>query len=546
MTTAASARWLLEQEARALLTRLGRIRPFALQETMVPAAALTPTAQLAIERFLIGGRYAVRNEVLAYLRWLRGPGRNAPPEELQRRFTVVRMRFNATLSQFDVFSELITQRSETENGVWLAGLDVLAGDALTLAGGYFEPPQAVCYLARGPGAAIRRARTRVPGGGSNPVAIVRVPRERMVGHGIASSLVHECGHQAAALLDLVPSLRTLVHARALRGTRREQLAWGYWERWISEIVADFWSVGKLGISSTLGLMGVVSLPAWFVFRANEDDPHPMPWVRVKLSCAVGEAIFRHPQWRELSAIWDALYPPTSPDAERRALIAALEDTMPAFVDLLVGHRPASLHGRSLLEIMPVAERHPALLAARYRRWRRARRELREAPPTLALAVLGQARYLGALEPEAEGRLVGSLLTYWALRSTFTTSASSAAPTTPTIRDGRTVARGLRRATVAEDEGESRCRQHELLNTPKPPNRSSSSTHRRSSRAGSSGSRRRTSRRRRPTRPSVRRTGSTGASPIRIGRRTSDGSTSTTRSRGSRTGTRPRRTSDRRT
>jgi hypothetical protein len=448
MNTAASARWLLEQEARALLTRLGRVRPFALQETMLPAATLTPAAQLAIEQFLIGGRFSLRREVMAYLRWLRGAGGSAPPETQQRRFTVVRMRFNTTLSQFDLFSEVITQRSESENGVWLSGLDVLAADALTLPGSYFEPPQVVCYLARGPGAAIRRARTRLPGGGSNPVAVIRVPRERMVGHGIASSLVHECGHQAAALLDLVPSLRPLVHARSLRGSHSSQLAWGFWERWISEIVADFWSVGKLGVSSTLGLMGVVSLPAWFVFRANEDDPHPMPWVRVKLSCAVGDALYPHPQWRELSSVWSALYPPTSPDSQRRSLIAALEGTMPSFVDLLVGHRPTSLHGHSLREVMPAQERRPELLSSRYRRWRRAKEELREAPPTLALAALGQARSIGALQPEAEGRIVASLLTYWALRSTLTTSASIAAPTPRISRDDRSALRGRRRTAVA--------------------------------------------------------------------------------------------------
>ena len=61
----AIARWALEQEARALLTRLGRIRPFALQETMLPAAALSPPAQIAIERFLIGNRYQLRQEVIA-------------------------------------------------------------------------------------------------------------------------------------------------------------------------------------------------------------------------------------------------------------------------------------------------------------------------------------------------------------------------------------------------------------------------------------------------------------------------------------------------
>jgi hypothetical protein len=46
------------------------------------------------------------------------------------------------------------------------------------------------------------------------------------------------------------------------------MAWSFWEPWISEIVTDFWSVSKLGISSTLALIGVVSLPTWFVFRVT--------------------------------------------------------------------------------------------------------------------------------------------------------------------------------------------------------------------------------------------------------------------------------------
>src|SRR5690348_3523821 len=107
----ASVRWLLEQEARALLTRLGRVKPFALQETMLPAAALSPAALIAIERLLVDGRYELRQQVFGYLHWLRGPGGTATAEELQRRFTRVRVRFNNALSQFDSFSEVITQRS---------------------------------------------------------------------------------------------------------------------------------------------------------------------------------------------------------------------------------------------------------------------------------------------------------------------------------------------------------------------------------------------------------------------------------------------------
>ena len=194
-------------------------------------------------------------------------------------------------------------------------------------GGYYEAPPVICYLDRGIGAAIRRARTRLPGGGANPVAIIRVPRERMVGNGIASSLVHEVGHQAAALLDLVNSLRPVLQGLQ-RGRASERQAWQLWERWISEIVADFWSVARLGVSSTMGLMGVVSLPRPFVFRLNVDDPHPVPWIRVKLSCAMGNALYPHPQWAR-SPISGSALPDRRARARAARLLAQLQESMPA-------------------------------------------------------------------------------------------------------------------------------------------------------------------------------------------------------------------------
>ena len=49
MTVGAATR-LLAQEARALRSRLERVQPFALLVPMVPAAAVPPAAQTAIER----------------------------------------------------------------------------------------------------------------------------------------------------------------------------------------------------------------------------------------------------------------------------------------------------------------------------------------------------------------------------------------------------------------------------------------------------------------------------------------------------------------
>lgn len=416
----------LEEEARALLTRLDRVRPFAVHETMVPAAALFPTAQSAIDGFLIEGRRTLRAQVLGYLDWLRGPGRWVSPAEQQRRFTLIRLRFNDVLSQFDLFTEVVTQRSEHTTGVWLSGLDVLATDALTLPRSDLDAPPLVCYLARGPGAAIRRARTRLPGNSANPVAIIRVPRERMIGHGIASSVVHEVGHQAAALIDLVPGLREDVRRAQRYLQPPERRAWTSFEHWTSEIVADLWSVARLGISSTLGLMGVVSLPRWFVFRPSGADPHPIPYVRVRLSCAIGEEFYPHPQWAATWRLWRSLYPVSElPTAHRRA-IDELVDAVPAFVRLVLDHRPPALQGRSLREELHLPDRRAGPLLARFDTCRRRPALFASTPPTLAFAAIGQARAAGRLTPEAESRLLGDLLTHWAVRSSLDVSALCAA------------------------------------------------------------------------------------------------------------------------
>jgi hypothetical protein len=350
---------------------------------------------------------------------------------------VLRLRFNDLLSQWDTFENAITQRSEAETGVWLSGLDVVAADALELPG-FFQAPPVICYLDRGPGAAIRRARTRLPGGATTPVAIVRMPRERMVGHGLGSSLVHEVGHQAAALLELVPSLRPALRARAERD-RAHADGWRTWERWISEIVADAWAIGRIGISSTQGLISVVSLPSYFVFRVDLADPHPAPWLRVTLSTLIGEMLYPDPQWKRVRGVWHACYPPGRQNPRAQRQLRALEASMPQFARLLLEHRPPSLRGQSFGAVIARRDRSPAALRAEWARWRRDRRRPFDGAPSLAFAVIGQARADGRIDAAHEATLVGQLLRHWALRSTLdiadicATSAVAAGGRGPTPR-----------------------------------------------------------------------------------------------------------------
>ena len=367
----------LAHEARALLTRLQRVKPFALSETMVPAANLSPAAQRAIEQYLAHGRARLRQQAVQFIDSL---GDEIAAADAQRRFVLLRLRFNAVLAQFDLFADALSQRGERDHGVWMAGLDALAGDALALPR-YYEAPPVVCYLDRGIGAAIRRARTRLPGGGANPAAIIRVPRERMVGSGIASSLVHEVGHQAAALLGLVESLRPALQQRAERDSASFS-PWLCWERWISEIVADFWSVARLGVAAPLGLIGVLSLPRAFVFRVSIDDPHPVPWIRVLLACAIGAALYPGAQWARVAHLWRSLYPLSGLAEAQQDVLTHLARGLGTFVDMLLNHRAPALRGASLADVVQDDALHGDALHALHASWRARPAAMFDARPSL--------------------------------------------------------------------------------------------------------------------------------------------------------------------
>jgi hypothetical protein len=416
---------LLAQEARSLLTRLGRVKPFAISMPMVAAASISPRAQVAIESHLIAGRRRLQEMVWNYVNWLESPaGCAAGAAEAQRRYAILKLRFNAVIADFDIFADVLSQRSEHETGVWVAGLDELAEDALRLPGDFYQTPPVVCYLDRSHGAAIRRARTKLPAGGRNPCAVIRVPRERMVGSGIAASVIHEAAHQGSALLGLVPSLRNAIEEIRLRDQERDAL-WLLWSRWISEIICDFWAVAKLGIAATLGLMSVVSLPRVFVFRPNLDDPHPMSWLRVKLSCAMGDTLYPHPQWRKLADLWDQYYPSADLPIQTREFLAAMQASIPRLAALLTEHRPESLRGISLREALADSACHPSQLSNRFEEWQQQVTEMQEAPPTLVFGVIGQAKAEGRVDPEQEGQLLAALLSRWALRRTLTTASACA-------------------------------------------------------------------------------------------------------------------------
>lgn len=406
-------RSFLLEEAKALLLRLQQVKPFAMTIPMVTNAQLPVEAQAGIDTLLKRGKQELREKIRQFIQLLKSQ-EDLSPQEAQKVFSLLKLQFNALLDQIDIFADVISQRSEHHFGVWLAGLDALVKDALTMEGSYFELPPMVCYLDRGHGAAIRRARTRLPGGKSNPVAVIRVPRERMVSHGIASSLVHEVGHQGAALLNLLFPMRIALREKAAADSTRKHI-WQLFERWISEILSDFWAVATVGVSASTGLIGVVSLPSYFVFRTNLDDPHPFPWIRVKISLAFGKALYPDAQWQQLENLWNRFYPTYSLPEQKQTLLRQIEETIPAFVQLVIRYRPAKLRGKTLASIFPIAKRQPRQLRQLYQHWKKKPDVIRQVRPALVFAVLGQARADHRITPEKETVMLKELLTHWATK-----------------------------------------------------------------------------------------------------------------------------------
>ncbi len=403
----------LKIESKALLTRLNEVRHFALTMPMPAAANISLPAQKAIHILLKDGVQEVKEKIYAFIKWLvKKPRLNS--ELIQKQYALLKLKFNWLLDQVDIFADVLTQRAEHDTGILLSGMDALAEDALRLKGNYYHSPPLITFLDRGHGAAIRRARTRLPGGKSNPVAVIRVPRERMVSTGIASSLVHEVGHQGASLLRLIPSLSKALQHRAQTDSGNKKL-WNWYERWISEILSDFWSVAMIGIGSTTGLMGVVSVPSYFVFRLNGDDPHPPPWIRVKLSIAFGAALYPDQQWFRLKKLWDRLYPLHLAGSTKSKIYKQLEALIPAFVGLVIHHRPPSLKGKSLKSVFPLYDRQPDQLRNLFRKSERTNKIMNKASPSIVFAIIGQARADGEISPKQENKILSEMLRAWALR-----------------------------------------------------------------------------------------------------------------------------------
>jgi hypothetical protein len=151
-------------------------------------------------------------------------------------------------------------------------------------------------------------------------------------------------------------------------------------------------------------------------------------------------LYPHPQWDQIAATWASLYPIGQVQGEKRMLLDQLLAAMDAFVALLVNHRPKSLRGNSLREVMQTGERTPVKLAQLWRTWRQNPALTRSVRPTILFAAVGQARANGEITPERESRLLSRHLAHWAMKEALDMTSTCAASGHPETAAGLQAAR----------------------------------------------------------------------------------------------------------
>jgi len=97
---------------------------------MVIGATVSVAAMRAVTTLLENGKKKLRTHIHLFIDQFKTGNVKNNAKELHAVFTILKLRFNNILDQLDIFADVLSQRSEHEVGIWLAGLDVLAEDGL--------------------------------------------------------------------------------------------------------------------------------------------------------------------------------------------------------------------------------------------------------------------------------------------------------------------------------------------------------------------------------------------------------------------------------
>lgn len=323
---------------------------------------------------------------------------------------------------FDTYADVLTQRHPPELGRQLAGCDVLAWDALNRdhpALAIVQPP--IVYCDRGFGASVAREGIPTPGRGRNPVPLIQIPYSRLKEKYNLTSVLHETGHEAMKRLQLDTELPAVMRARLTRAGASPTII-DRFAMWMAEIGPDFWTFCAAGHAQAAGIKDILALPPAYVFRASPWDPHPMPYLRARLSFEWCRQVWGHGIWDEWDRAWQQLYPLVDAEGPSRSLARTASACLPVVSDVLLTHRFTALNGRRIPDLFNLSLLAPTRIGQIAATAGTGRLDLRPLSPSAQLAVFRTIRDRGNVSEDTIDRMMTGWLE--ALASTRRTAARS--------------------------------------------------------------------------------------------------------------------------
>lgn len=271
---------------------------------------------------------------------------------LQYKLQKVRDHYFLSEQVFDYYVDLLHTRSEPGMGIILKGCDQLAHASLKQGLQHLdkEIPEIVCYVDRGDGASIMRAGIYLWDYQTNPAAIIKVVRSAIPLPRL-TSILHECGHQAAHITGWNRELAGLIYKTILSTGCSKRLA-ELWSSWASEIAADFWALPQGNFSSLIGLAEVITGSASRIFGAVQNDPHPMGYIRILLGITACRLILGSGPWDDYSRVFQTLFPIKIAKPESAKIAAESLPLLPLLCNAILNTKMDCFAGKTLQEVLP--------------------------------------------------------------------------------------------------------------------------------------------------------------------------------------------------
>ena len=312
---------------------------------------------------------------------------------------MIELELSKAYTFFDTYMDILTQRRTPELGRLLAGCDVLALDGIRKnhpALALIEPP--LVYCDRGFGASTLREGIRISGRSVNPMPLVQIPYSRLREKCNLTSILHEVGHEAMVRLGLRTALPKAFR-QALERAGAPAAVGDLFALWSSEIGPDFWTFCCCGLAAAGAMREILTLPPSHIFHLSWADPHPMPYLRVRLCFDWCRQMWGSGLWDDWETEWQALYPLPMASSEAKEFLSQGLKYLPVISRVFLRGKFPSLNGKTIPDLFDFAPLSPVELRRRLPSQRQGKLNLRGLSPAGHLAVFRLVKEQSQLSEE---------------------------------------------------------------------------------------------------------------------------------------------------